>query len=301
MRLACALTWWLIVLTFAGFSTSQEKPTTEKVSAGVAQQNLIKKVEPVYPQMDRVSIEGKVVLDVIISREGNVESIKVISGHPMLFQSAMDAVKQWTYKPFLLNGQPIEVETLIEVPFSLAANSQKLREQSQTYFKEAGKCRNAIAGNDAAAEMVCIRLTGIAEQLDPSLRWERVDAYKLAGRALAKRNKFEEALASYQDELAVAKVTELPTDFLVDAYRDVAAGFRAIGDLRQAQTHYDAAQSLLENARQAASPGEERNRYSKALRALLREYASLLREAGKTAAAAGLETKAEGIKVDPDF
>lgn len=96
-------------------------------------------------------------------------------------------------------------------------------------------------------------------------------------------------------------MTEFPTDFLVDAYRDVAAGFRAIGDLRQAQTHYDAAQTLLENARQAASPGEERNRYSKALRALLREYASLLREAGKTAAAAGLETKAEGIKVDPDF
>ena len=58
-------------------------------------------------------------LAAIISKSGNIENLRVISGHPMLVQSALDAVKQWRYKPYYLNGEPVEVDTTITVNFTL--------------------------------------------------------------------------------------------------------------------------------------------------------------------------------------
>ncbi len=60
------------------------------------------------------------VLNALISKNGNIENLRVMSGHPMLVTSALDAVKQWKYKPYILNGEPVEVETTITVKFTLA-------------------------------------------------------------------------------------------------------------------------------------------------------------------------------------
>jgi TonB family protein len=87
------------------------------VSGGVMVAMLLKKVDPVYP--GDLRLEGTVVLQALINKEGHIENLHVISGHPMLRQAALDAVKQWVYKPYLLNGEPIEVETTINVVFKL--------------------------------------------------------------------------------------------------------------------------------------------------------------------------------------
>jgi periplasmic protein TonB len=80
----------------------------------------IRRVQPIYPRIAILSRkEGAVILTAIISREGNVESLQVISGSPMLTQAALDAVKQWRYRPYVLNGERIEVETQITVIFKL--------------------------------------------------------------------------------------------------------------------------------------------------------------------------------------
>jgi periplasmic protein TonB len=85
--------------------------------------NLIRKVQPAYPQLARTArIQGSVVLQAVISKEGAIENLKVLTGHPMLVQSAIDAVRQWRYRPYILNGDPIEVETQIVVNFSLAGS-----------------------------------------------------------------------------------------------------------------------------------------------------------------------------------
>jgi protein TonB len=63
-----------------------------------------------------------VLLQAIISKEGTIENLRVLSGHPMLTAAAIDAVRQWRYRPYVLNGAPVEVETQITVNFSLAGN-----------------------------------------------------------------------------------------------------------------------------------------------------------------------------------
>ena len=96
-------------------------PTRVRVSAGVQQGNLVNQVKPAYPAIAKSArIQGAVVLQAEISKQGTIENLRVISGHPMLVQSALDAVKQWRYKPYLLNGEPVPVETTITVNFTLA-------------------------------------------------------------------------------------------------------------------------------------------------------------------------------------
>lgn len=91
-----------------------------RVSQGVSTGRLINKVEPVYPQLARgARVQGQVVLTAIISKDGTIQDLRVLSGHPLLVQAALDAVRQWRYKPYLLNGEPVEVETTVTVIFSL--------------------------------------------------------------------------------------------------------------------------------------------------------------------------------------
>jgi TonB family protein len=91
------------------------------VSAETMQNQIVSKVMPAYPvDAKKARIQGSVKLDAVIGKTGEVEQLKVITGPKELQQSSLDAVRQWTYKPFLLNGQPIEVRTTINVNYSLA-------------------------------------------------------------------------------------------------------------------------------------------------------------------------------------
>ena len=96
-------------------------PQRVRVSSGVSQGLLIKKVTPNYPPLARQArIQGKVILQAEISKEGTIQNLQLISGHAMLAPAAIEAVKQWRYKPYLLNGEPVAVETQVEVNFSLS-------------------------------------------------------------------------------------------------------------------------------------------------------------------------------------
>jgi protein TonB len=93
-----------------------------RVSQGVVKGLLMNRVEPTYPTVAREArIQGEVVLTAVIDKDGNIENLQLVSGHPMLVPAAIDAVKQWRYKPYLLNGQPVEVVTTITVNFELHA------------------------------------------------------------------------------------------------------------------------------------------------------------------------------------
>jgi len=109
----------LLLITLTTPAPAQLVPARVRVSSGVMQTLLIKKVQPEYPA-DARRIEGTVVLKAIIDKDGNVANLQLISGHPMLAPAAIDAVKQWKYRPYLLNGSPMEVETQVQVNFTLA-------------------------------------------------------------------------------------------------------------------------------------------------------------------------------------
>jgi protein TonB len=100
-------------------------PTVQRlrVSPGVIKGLLIYRVEPAYPPLaQQARIQGVVVLTALIDKGGNVQSLQLVSGHPLLARAAIDAVKQWRYRPFLLNGQPLEVETTVTVNFHVRSD-----------------------------------------------------------------------------------------------------------------------------------------------------------------------------------
>jgi protein TonB len=98
----------------------QKAPISLNVPSSVIAGNLLAKTLPQYPAIAKTAhIQGIVVLQATISKSGSIQNLRVISGPPMLQPAAMDAVRSWRYKPYLLNGEPVEVETTINVVFNL--------------------------------------------------------------------------------------------------------------------------------------------------------------------------------------
>ncbi len=95
-------------------------PPQVRVSSGVAQGLLIHETKPVYPPLAvQARIQGTVLLQAVVAKDGTVQELRVVSGHPLLVKAALDAVNLWRYKPYRLNDQPVEVDTQIIVNFTL--------------------------------------------------------------------------------------------------------------------------------------------------------------------------------------
>ena len=99
----------------------EKAPQRIRVGGNVQAANLVSQQRPVYPPLAKQArISGTVELSAIIGRDGRVQDLKVVKGHPLLVQAALDAVKNWVYRPTLLNGEPVEVSTTIDVNFTLS-------------------------------------------------------------------------------------------------------------------------------------------------------------------------------------
>jgi len=110
------------VIGGVGAAPPPPKPSQTRIRQGGAVQAamLVNRVQPQYPPLARQTrISGTVRLHAIISKDGSVQQLEVLSGHPLLVQAALDAVRQWKYRPTTLNGEPVEVDTTIDVIFSL--------------------------------------------------------------------------------------------------------------------------------------------------------------------------------------
>jgi TonB family protein len=102
-------------------SADATPPARIRVGGGVMQAKLVSQPIPTYPpEAKEARIQGVVKLNATIAKDGTIQHLEVMSGHPMLVQAALDAVKQWVYQPTLLNGQPVEVMTEVDVNFTLA-------------------------------------------------------------------------------------------------------------------------------------------------------------------------------------
>jgi protein TonB len=96
-------------------------PQRIRVGGNVQAANLIKKVTPTYPPLARQArVQGTVRFTAIIGKDGTIQNLQLVSGHPLLVPAATEAVKQWLYKPTMLNGEPVEVITQIDVNFTLS-------------------------------------------------------------------------------------------------------------------------------------------------------------------------------------
>ena len=98
-------------------TTTRQAPRVSRMMEG----DLLQRVQPVYPSLAKQAhIQGQVILRAVINRDGMIQNVEALSGHPMLVQAAIDAVKQWRYRPYCLNGETVEVETQITVNFALS-------------------------------------------------------------------------------------------------------------------------------------------------------------------------------------
>jgi TonB family protein len=116
----------ILVLAICGAATAEPvTPDRVRVGAELMSTLVVTKVAPIYPaEAKQAHVQGTVTLRVEISKAGDVEYVKLISGHPMLAPAAIEAVKHWKYKPYLLNGEAVKVETTVTVNFTLADEPQ---------------------------------------------------------------------------------------------------------------------------------------------------------------------------------
>src|SRR5271165_7285833 len=162
----------LVALLVCRVAAQSNPPEQVQVPSGVSQGLLISKVQPTYPPLARQArVQGTVVLQALIGKDGSVQNLTVISGHPMLIQAAMDAVKQWRYRPYLLNGEPVLVETTINVNFELSDAPSEAQPAASSA---------ANAPVDVGSDAV---LSGLQQELHRSfdnLKKQPVPAYFLA-------------------------------------------------------------------------------------------------------------------------
>jgi TonB family protein len=298
--LSCVLILGMVSLEA---SARAQKTTGQvvEVSHSDAKAHLTKNVVPVYPPLARdLRLQGKVELQAVISKTGMVESVNVVSGHPLLVQAAIDAVKQWQYKPFLVDGQPVTASTEIEVPFSLGipdATYQSEQKGSEVFFKRQDECRELLkAQKYTEAQAPCMSLVELAEKLPKERQVERMTANELAGHALLYQQKFDEALSFFQSELAIGEASLKPTDAeLGYAYHHVGLAYYAAGDLQKAQTYYEKSESTLRAAREHMDGEFFKNQYAKDIQGVLREYIVILQQTGQADAAAKAQQRADVI------
>ncbi len=112
------------------------QPASEAIPESASQGLLIRKINPSYPELARKArVQGRVILDALIGRNGTVLSLAAVSGNPLLVESALDAVKQWKYKPYMVDDQPVAVQTQMQVTFTLSDSARgSLNQQDVVQF-----------------------------------------------------------------------------------------------------------------------------------------------------------------------
>jgi TonB family protein len=178
-----------------------------KVGPNVQAADLIHEVTPKYPEDAKSQhISGDVVLHAIIAKDDSVKELKLISGHPLLVNAATDAIKQWMYKPTLLNGEPVEVDTTISVVFALGADAPSATSSDDKPIDPQLKADilhllQTMKGLEAAEAGIRSTFESLRPQLEAALprtpnREKVIDAYEEKLVALVRQPEFQDGIVA---------------------------------------------------------------------------------------------------------
>jgi TonB family protein len=284
---------WIILMVAAG---AAGQPV--RVEPQHAAKNLARVVDPTLPQIAKTAgISGTVVLDVTISTEGKVTAINAISGHPILIQSVIDAVRKWEYQPFLESGKPIAVITRVEWTFPSAATVKSEEKASRDYYPAFDECYKLVhAGKYAEAETKCSQAVQIANQLPAFKVLERSSSYTFLAHSLFNQGKVRESIPLYQRALelrATVDGADKDADFASEN-ANLARAYLLAGELEKADGLYARATTIFEAAIIALP--DMKDGYTNGLRNTLEEYAKLKHARGQPDRARELEQKAAGLQ-----
>ncbi|HKV91469.1 MAG TPA: TonB family protein [Candidatus Angelobacter sp.] len=265
--------------------------------------HLVQKTDPAYPSMGKqLHVQGEVKIQIAVSEAGQVKILKIISGSPILASAAIEAVTQWHYAPFILEGRPVAVQTIATVPFSLGDTPERIRERNEKndlFFTAYRLCRKQIDDQQLSqAEVTCKKALTTAEELDPGPNLAHMDALGAMGNVFFLERKFPEALSYYQAELRIGETILKATDGeLAAVYHNVGNGLWGTGQLQQADLQYEKAESSYKQAAAHIESSFIKNEYAKGLKSVLHDHAVMLRQMDRPAQAENLEKESSTIVI----
>jgi TonB family protein len=272
--------------------------SSKRIEPQVAEQNLTKKVDPAVPPLAKAAqIGGAVLLEITISPEGKVGTVKVLSGHPMLAPAFVEAVRKWEYRPFVQDGQPVSVVATVEwnVPSPTRTNAEQkaLKDYDPTFqacyqmFRE---------GKDTDAEKKCSDAVTLSDGLPADRLIERSSSRTFLAHALMAESKPEEAIPLYQKAVEIRKGvehSERDADFASEN-ANLARAYFITSQLDKADALYHQVVTIFQAAIVALP--EMHDNYTSRLKSTLLEYAKLKSSRGDVDAANALEQKAAGLQ-----
>jgi TonB family protein len=310
----------------------EQMPPT--VPAAVARQHVVKRVAPVYPGIAKARrIQGIVALEVSIGKDGKVGNGYLLTGPPLLAWAAIHAVSRWRFRPFLVDGTPRKVNTVVEITFALGPSKARFEKELRdrmVYSEAFVRCFSLVSYQEYdEAGKACNSLPKLAEALPAASYAERVEANHYAGLAAFDLGDYDGSVVAFRQEVFAAKryrkgasklliamgnfdvgppatpfmleqqrvLVEEPAEFeLGRAYIELAVALSDEGKFKEAAPEYKRAISVFEHQGRAVLPKEEKDDYEKVLEPLLRQYADVLRKTGRTRDAAKAMRKAKKLE-----
>ena len=285
-----------------------------EIPAPDAAAHLIKRAEPIYPPSALAAgVEGVVRLRTTVATDGTVRTATLITGSRLLAPAAIDAVKQWRYTPFSVDGHPVAASFDVEVPFVLPRREGRDPEAdslaSAAFNGQWEECQRLLgARKSLEAAAPCLALPDLAEKLPPDRQLERAHAHEAVGMLHFSRAAYAESLAAFQRALAVRQsISRADDGDLGMAYHAVAWGYRMTGNTVEARRNYEIAEATLRKSLGWVDTLEEktassrelheefRQRYTRNLQTILTDLVAFLKQTGDTDAAAAAQLRLEAL------
>jgi TonB family protein len=270
-----------------------------RLASAVADRLLVTNSDPVYPELAKqTKTQGTIKIEITVSESGAVTSTKLISGHPLLVQAALDSAKKRKYTPYMADGKEAPFVTTVEISFSAGIpNDEYERQQavSDRYFKLEDKCRALLnASKWTEAEQACRDTLPLAQQLGDHQGLTKMGAYEHVGYALLAQQRYGEALEYYSRAFEFAQSSLKETDAeLGYAYRNLAVANHGLRNLDKARELYRKAEATMQLAHENIESADLKQRYETALKEILKYHLLAAEEAGDSAEVQGIKKRLE--------
>ncbi len=255
--------------------------TPLEVNGAEAQKHLEHLVQVNYPEMAKLArVQGMVVLKVLIGTDGHVVGIQPLSGPPMLINAASDAVREWRYDPFLLNGQPVTATTMVTVKFNM--NDAREQPEISRFEGRLAECSKAVRENANTQDAIaaCGQAASLADSLSGPIYSDRRMAYIYYATALLRGQHAKEAAA----------VADKGINLMGQYHDNSSAVYAVAGQAKAVSGDFSGADRDLEHAevserKELDTPvgRAERSIYMGTLKSLLKLHAQVLTALGKPA------------------
>jgi TonB-like protein len=265
-----------------------------RVDTNEALGHVVSKVDPVVPTAVTVAkIGGNVIADITVRPDGSVESVTILSGAQPLHRPVTEALLRWKFRPFVKNGRPTRVITLIEISLPDPIRDEA-RQRDEIYLNAENLCQQALATTRNASVGPCSEVVRLSDQLPADRRIERSRALSWLGQSLLLNGRDAEGIQQLLRAIEVRRQPGVPDDADIgNLERIVALGYRLQNDVANAERYFAMAEATIE-ASIARSPFQSPP-YSAALQAVLRDHAAFKRANGDESGARALETRAAAV------